>query len=43
MMQGYAWLIFAIGFLIMSFGVLIYLTRRRTPAPPTPKPAQQTL
>lgn len=34
-MQGYAWLIFAVGFLIMSFGVLIYLSRRRTlPSPP---------
>jgi hypothetical protein len=31
MMQGYAWLIFAVGFLIMSIGVLVYLTRRRTP------------
>jgi len=36
-MQGYAWLIFAIGFLIMSFGVLIYLARRRIPPPPQPK------
>jgi len=33
-MQGYAWLIFALGFLIMSFGVLIFLARRRTPPPP---------
>jgi len=30
-MQGYAWLIFAVGFLIMSIGVLIYLARKRTP------------
>jgi len=29
-MQGYAWLIFAVGFLIMSIGVLIFLARRRT-------------
>lgn len=36
-MQGYAWLIFATGFLIMSFGVLIFLARRRTPVPPPPK------
>lgn len=35
-MQGYAWLIFAVGFLIMSIGVLIYLARRRTP-PQMPK------
>jgi hypothetical protein len=35
-MQGYALLIFAVGFLIMSFGVLIYLSRRR-PLPPQPK------
>ena len=34
-MQGYAWLIFAVGFLIMSLGVLIYLARRR-PLPPPP-------
>ena len=34
MMQGYAWLIFAVGFLIMSIGVLIYLARKRTPPPP---------
>ena len=33
-MQGYAWLIFAVGFLIMSIGVLIFLARRRTPPPP---------
>jgi hypothetical protein len=30
-MQGYAWLIFSVGFLIMSVGVLIYLARKRTP------------
>jgi hypothetical protein len=36
-MQGYAWLIFAIGFLIMSLGVLIYLARKRTVPPPPPK------
>jgi hypothetical protein len=35
-MQGYALLIFAVGFLIISFGVLIYLSRRRTP-PPRPE------
>lgn len=34
-MQGYAWLIFATGFLIMSFGVLIFLVRRRPLTPPT--------
>jgi hypothetical protein len=33
-MQGYAWLIFAVGFLIISIGVLTYLVRRRTPPPP---------
>ncbi len=38
MMQGYAWLIFAVGFLIMSIGVLIYLARRRTPPPPPKQP-----
>jgi len=37
-MQGYAWLIFAVGFLIMSIGVLIYLSRRRTPPPPPKQP-----
>jgi hypothetical protein len=37
-MQGYAWLIFAVGFLIMSIGVLIYLARRRTPPPPPRQP-----
>jgi uncharacterized membrane protein len=30
-MQGYAWFIFAVGFLIMSIGALIFLARRRTP------------
>jgi hypothetical protein len=38
MMQGYAWLIFAVGFLIMSIGVLIYLARRRTLPPPPKQP-----
>jgi hypothetical protein len=37
-MQGYAWLIFAVGFLIMSFGVLIFLSRRRTLPPPPKQP-----
>jgi hypothetical protein len=37
-MQGYAWLIFAVGFLIMSIGVLIFLARRRTPPPPPKQP-----
>jgi hypothetical protein len=37
-MQGYAWLLFAVGFLIMSFGVLIYLTRKRTLPPPPKQP-----
>jgi hypothetical protein len=36
-MQGYAWLIFAIGFLIISFGVLIFLVRKRTPLTPPQK------
>lgn len=40
MMQGYAWLIFALGFLIMSIGVLIYLARKRTQIPPPPTPKQ---
>jgi hypothetical protein len=35
MFQGYAWLIFAFGFLLMSVGVLVYLVRKR----PVPKPA----
>jgi len=35
MYQGYAWLLFAFGFLLMSIGVLVYLVRKR----PTPKPA----
>ena len=30
-MQGYAWLIFAVGFLIISIGVIVFLARRRTP------------
>jgi hypothetical protein len=33
MFQGYAWLFFGIGFLLMSIGVLVYLTRKR------PKPS----
>ncbi len=37
-MQGYAWLIFAVGFLIMSIGVLIFLSRRRTPPAPPKQP-----
>jgi hypothetical protein len=35
-MQGYAWVIFAIGFFIISIGVLVRLTRRRAPALPKP-------
>jgi len=34
MFQGYAWLFFGIGFLLMSIGVLVYLTRKR----PKPSP-----
>jgi hypothetical protein len=32
--QGYAWLLFGIGFLIISIGALIYLSRKR-PQPKT--------
>ena len=38
MFQGYAWLLIAIGFLLMGIGVLVYLTRKR----PEPKTTQQT-
>jgi len=37
-MQGYAWLIFAVAFLIMSIGVLIYLARKKPPLPPPKQP-----
>ncbi|MGD0496281.1 MAG: hypothetical protein ABSB28_09635 [Candidatus Bathyarchaeia archaeon] len=36
--QGYAWLIFGIGFLLMGIGVVVYLTRKR----PQPRISQQT-
>jgi hypothetical protein len=36
--QGYAWLFFGIGFLLMGIGVLVYLTRKR----PQPRVSQQT-
>ena len=36
--QGYAWLIFGIGFLLMGIGVVVYLTRKR----PQPGISQQT-
>jgi hypothetical protein len=36
--QGYAWLIFGIGFLLMGIGVVVYLTRKR----PQPSINQQT-
>jgi hypothetical protein len=38
MFQGYAWLLIAIGFLLMGIGVLVYLTRKR----PEQKTTQQT-
>jgi hypothetical protein len=38
MFQGYAWLLIAIGFLLMGIGVLVYLTRKR----PEQKIIQQT-
>jgi hypothetical protein len=38
MFQGYAWLLIAIGFLLMGIGVLVYLVRKR----PGPKTAHQT-
>ena len=45
--QGYAWLLFGIGFLLMGIGVLVYLARKRPPqqrmSPPYPQPTQTTL
>ena len=38
MFQGYAWLLFAIGFLLMGIGVLVYLARKR----PEQKTTQHT-
>jgi len=38
MFQGYAWFLFAIGFLLMGIGVLVYLARKR----PEPRTRQQT-
>jgi len=38
MFQGYAWFLFAIGFLLMGIGVIVYLSRKR----PEPRTSQQT-
>jgi hypothetical protein len=36
--QGYSWLLFGLGFLLMGIGVVVYLTRKR----PQPSTSQQT-
>jgi hypothetical protein len=37
--QGYAWLLFGIGFLLIGIGVLVYLARKRPPPRTIPQPS----